>query len=147
MIRAIQYTSLTVKKIQNLIQHSSWLTWLSNEKEFRPSIEMSLTTRVGTCKTRLTVLTMIVILSVVFFMVQLCSGNVLIRVCNTSQYKRVVEDTCSSVYKRGRNSNIILNSYGYHRQATYNYPAYNTPYYNRRRMRRKRNDNHIHRLT
>lgn len=39
----------------------------------------------------------------------------LIKVCDSSQYKRVVEDTCSSVYKRGRHSKIIFNSYGFHR--------------------------------
>lgn len=37
----------------------------------------------------------------------------MVRVCSSSEYKRVVEDTCASVYKRGRHSTIIFNSYGY----------------------------------
>lgn len=50
--------------------------------------------------------------------VSLMMADPLIKVCDSGQYKRIVEDTCSSVYKRGRHSKIVFNSYGWHRSRT-----------------------------
>ena len=40
------------------------------------------------------------LLTILAFIAHFASADPLITVCNTSQYKRVVEDTCSSIYKR-----------------------------------------------
>lgn len=65
--------------------------------------------------------TCLTLTSVIFISFLICSSSagILIRVCNTSQYKRVVEDTCSSVYKRGKGSAIIFNSYGTYAHRRY----------------------------
>lgn len=58
---------------------------------------------------------MTTLLVILIFIVGPLIADPLIRVCDSSQYKRVVEDTCSSVYKRGKHSKIIFNSFGFHR--------------------------------
>ena len=60
----------------------------------------------------------LVALSLLTLTLDSLSADPLIKVCDSSQYKRVVEDTCSSVYKRGRHSKIIFNSYGVYRSRS-----------------------------
>lgn len=61
---------------------------------------------------------MTALLVILVILVEPLFADPLIKVCDSSQYKRVVEDTCSSVYKRGRHSKIIFNSYGFHRSRS-----------------------------
>ena len=49
-----------------------------------------------------------------FTLISLVSCDSLIQVCNSKQYKKAIEDTCSNVYKRGKHSKIVFNSYGYY---------------------------------
>ena len=60
----------------------------------------------------------LVVFILIVMHMDLLFADPLIKVCDSSQYKRVVEDTCSSVYKRGRHSKIVFNSYGFHRSRS-----------------------------
>jgi len=88
------------------------------------------------------------VISLLFFMVflaRLSNQEPLIQVCSTSEYKRVVEDTCSSVYKRDpKHSRLHFHTYTYPRHREYDEEAVR---YRRRSMiirllRRRRSENY-----
>ena len=81
---------------------------------------------------------------VLAFFIKMSSSDPLMRVCNTSEYKRVVEDTCSSIYKRTKHTYLHFKSHLHHHSHHHRMEKHRRRhYFSKKQGNSKSHSNHL----
>ena len=81
---------------------------------------------------------------VLAFFFKMSSSDPLMRVCNTSEYKRVVEDTCSSIYKRTKHTYLHFKSHLHHHSHHHRMEKHRRRhYFSKKQGNSKSHSNHL----